>query len=107
EHNPDSLVLVVDRLLSRTHIDNGKPSHTQAHSISKIEPVVIRATPRDERAHASDQCLVDRSDFCIDRPNNATHEQNLSDSPAAKRWQRGTFAPSAADRTPAFQAPRS
>src|SRR5262249_26592382 len=96
EYNPDRLVLVVDRLSPSLHVDNGKPSHTQAHSISKIEPVVIGTSSCDERAHASDQGLVDRSDFCIDRSDNATHVQNLSDSPAAKRWQRGTFAPSAA-----------
>src|SRR6185295_17651291 len=35
---------------------------------------------------------------------NATHEQYLSDSHDAKKRPPGIFAPSAADRTPAFQA---
>jgi hypothetical protein len=107
EDHPYRAIFIVDRLLPGMHVDDRQPSHAQSHAISKVKPIVIRTSPPNERTHPPDQRLINVPWLCMNGSDNATHEQYLSDSHAEKKWQLGTFAPSAADRTPAFQATRS
>ena len=65
EDHPYRAIFIVDRLLPRMHIDDRQPAHPQAHAISKVKPVVIRAPPPNERTHPPNQFLVDTSSLSM------------------------------------------
>jgi hypothetical protein len=73
EDHPYRAIFIMDRLLPGMHIDDRQPSHPQSHTISKVKPIVIRATPPNERTHPPDQRLINVSRLCVNGSDNATH----------------------------------
>src|SRR5271154_470066 len=54
ECDPDSAILVGQRLMARTQVDNGEPPMPQPHIRSKVHSIIIRTAMADSIQHPLD-----------------------------------------------------
>ena len=75
ENHPDTLILVVYRLVPAGHINDAQPPHAQPYAIAHIEPVVVRPPMHDGVAHKPHKGFGDLAlPLCANHSSDATHE---------------------------------
>src|ERR1022692_3331532 len=63
EDDPNRLVLVVDRLVAASDVDDAQAAHSQAHAAFGIDPLVVRTAMDERLAHLMDQWRSDSAPF--------------------------------------------
>jgi hypothetical protein len=61
QDDPDGLVFVMDRLLTRLKVDDAEPSHTHSEIPVPEDSLVIRSTMLDTPAHPLERIRLDRA----------------------------------------------
>jgi hypothetical protein len=79
EDNRHRAIFVKDRLPSAVDVDDRQTTHAQPDLPVEEKSVVVRTAPPDQRAHPTDQLLIDPSELCMNTADNTAHEQSLSD----------------------------
>jgi hypothetical protein len=52
EDDPNSLVLVVNRLMPRGQVDDAEPAHAEAHPALDVQPFIVGSAMTNDLAHA-------------------------------------------------------
>jgi hypothetical protein len=61
QDDPDGLVFVVDRLLTRLKVDDAEPSHTHSEISIHEDSLIIRSTMPNTPAHPLERIRLDRA----------------------------------------------
>jgi hypothetical protein len=61
QDDPDGLVFVMDRLLTRLKVDDAEPSHAHSEIVVREDSLVIGSTMLDTPAHPLERIRLDRA----------------------------------------------
>ena len=66
----------MNRLVPTDNIDDAQPTHTQAHAVTHVESLIVRATMDDRIAHKTDGFyILPCTEFSTCDARNSAHKQ--------------------------------
>ena len=78
EDEPLRFVLIVQRLLPASEVDDRQPTHGEADILADVKTVLVRPAMDDGAVHLLQQAAVGRLPVGVDKPGNSAHQLLLT-----------------------------